>query len=130
MKGRFFMAKSKILTPAGSTYDSGLTLVGGSLVPKVAGVRPCGSQVLIEFLTSQELLGTTLSVGEKIDLKVPMQGYVRCVGPNFKSEDYGFNIGDRVTVSGSGVHVPNWDDSHRDRFLMEPYSVKGVIIEA
>jgi hypothetical protein len=120
------MSKSKILTAAGTNFD---THVIGSTVPKIKSVRPCGAQVLIEFLTSQEMLGTTLSVGEKIDLKVPMQGYVRAVGPNFKSSDYGFDIGERVTVSGAGIHVPNWDNSHRDRFLMEPSSVKGVIIE-
>lgn len=123
------MVKSKILTPVGSAFSNELSIVGGSAVPKVAGVRPCGAQVLIEFLTSQELLGTNLSVGDKIDLKVPMQGYVRAAGPNFRPSDYGFDIGDRVTVSGSGVHVPNWDGSHRDRFLMEPHAVKGVIIE-
>lgn len=123
------MAKSKILSPVGSAYESELTVVGGSTVPKVVGVRPCGAQVMIEFLTSQELLGTSLTVGDKLDLKMPMQGYVRAVGPNFHASDWGFNIGERVTVSGTGVHVPNWDGSHRDRFLMEPHSVKGVIVE-
>ena len=122
------MSKSKILTPMGSIYDS--TIIGsGAKVPKIKSVKPTGSQVLIEFLTSQEMLGTSLAVNEKTDLKVPLQGYVRSVGPNFKSSDYGFNIGDRVTVSGSGIHVPNWDNIHRDRFLMEPSSIKGVIIE-
>ena len=57
------MAKSKILSPVGSAFESELTVVGGSTVPKVVGVRPCGSQVMIEFLTSQELLGTSLTVG-------------------------------------------------------------------
>ena len=123
------MAKSKILSPAGTAFNNELTIINGSTVPKVVGVRPCGSQVLIEFLTPQEQLGTSLSVGEKMDLKVPMQGYVRSAGPNFKASDWGFDIGDRVTVSGTGIHVPNYDGIHRDRFLMEPHSVKGIMIE-
>jgi hypothetical protein len=117
------MSKNKILTPAGTVFNSAVP------VPKIKSVKPCGAQVLIEFLTQQEMLGTTLVVNEKMDLKVPLQGYVRAVGPNFKSSDYGFDIGDRVTVSGAGIHVPNWDGINRDRFLMEPTSVKGVIVE-
>jgi hypothetical protein len=117
------MSKNKILTPLGTEYTN------SSPVPKVKGVRPCGAQVLIEFLTSQEMLGTSLVVNDKTDLKVPLQGYVRATGPNFKSSDYGFDVGDRVTVSGAGIHVPNWDGIARDRFLMEPSSVKGVIVE-
>lgn len=123
------MAKSKILSPVGSSFDSELTIVGASSVPKVVGVKPCGSQVMIEFLTTQELLGTTLTVGDKLDLKMPMQGYVRATGPNFRAADWGFDIGDRVTVSGTGIHVPNYDGIHRDRFLMEPHAVKGIIVE-
>ena len=117
------MSKNKILTPLGTEFNS------APPVPKIKSVRPCGAQVLIEFLTPQEMLGTSLAVNEKMDLKVPLQGYVRAVGPNFKSTDYGFDLGDRVTVSGAGIHVPNWDNISRDRFLMEPTSVKGVIIE-
>jgi hypothetical protein len=123
------MAKSKILSATGENFDTGLTVVGGSTVPKIVGVKPCGSQVLIEILTQQEMLGTSLAVGDKLDLKVPLQGYIRAAGPNFKSVDYGFDVGDRVTVSGAGVHVPNYDGCHRDRFLMEPHAIKGIMIE-
>ena len=97
------MAKSKILSPVGSAFESELTVVGGSTVPKVVGVRPCGSQVMIEFLTSQELLGTSLTVGDKLDLKMPMQGYVRAVGPNFRATDWGFDICSRDIVTGKQI---------------------------
>lgn len=98
-------------------------------VPKVSGAFPCGSQVLIEILTPQELSGSTLLVSDKHDQKVPLHGYVRAVGPGVNLESWGFKIGDRVLISGSGVMVPNYDNSHRDRFFMEPHAIKGVLVE-
>lgn len=98
-------------------------------VPKISGVKPTGSQVLIEILTPNELMGTNLAITDKVDLKVPLQGYVTAAGPSFKSDVWGFDIGDRVLISGSGVMAPNYDSSKRDRFFMEPTSVKSVLLE-
>jgi len=126
------MAKSKILSADGvSSISSGVQLLDGnvSTVPKVKAVIPCGCQVLVETLTVQELAGTTIAISEKTELKVPLQGYIRAVGPNFKSTDWGFNVGDRVLISGGGVLAPNYDDSERDRFFMEPHAIKSVLIE-
>jgi hypothetical protein len=98
-------------------------------IPTVASVRPCGSQVLIEMLTAQELMNTTLKLSDGTDPKVPMQGYVRAVGPSF-NEAWGFKVGDRVLISGSGVLAPNASlKSGRDSFLMEPVSVRAVLVE-
>lgn len=98
-------------------------------MPKVAGVRLTGVQVLVEMLTEQEMLGTSLTVSNKPDLKVPRQGYVKSVGNLFKSTEWGFDIGDRVLISGSGVMAPNYDDCHRERFIMDPHAIKSVLIE-
>jgi hypothetical protein len=98
-------------------------------VPKISGVKPTGSQVLIEILTPNELMGTKLAITDKVDLKVPLQGYIKSVGPSFNPETWGFNVGDRVLISGSGVIAPNYDDSNRDRFFMEPTAVKSVLLE-
>jgi hypothetical protein len=126
------MAKSKILTPGGLSVGN-TPIIGQSveqkMVPVVTGVKPCGSQILIEFLTAQELANTTITLSEKTDLKVTLQGYVRAAGPSFKPQEWGFNVGDRVLISGSGVMAPNFDKSHRDRFLMEPHSIKSVLVE-
>lgn len=121
------MAKSKlvVMNEDLSINESFNTAV----VPKIKGVQPCGSQVLIEMLTVQELAGTSLAISDKTDLKVPMQGYVRAVGPAFKPNDWGFNVGDRVLVSGSGVLSPNYDNCHRDRFFMEPHAIRSVLTE-
>ena len=101
----------------------------GATVRKVKEVRPCGSQVLVELFTSQETLSGLIQINEKTDLKQPLQGIIRSVGPSFESKHYGFNVGDRVLISGTGVMAPNYDDSHRDRFIMEPSSIKSVLVE-
>lgn len=100
-----------------------------SPMPKIVGVSPCGAQVLLELLTHQEMMNTCLTVTGEADRTVPHQAYVRSAGPNFKAQDWGFKVGDRVLISGSGVLAPNYDDSHRDRFLMEPSAVKCVLEE-
>lgn len=99
-----------------------------STVKSVSGVKPCGSQVLVEILTPQELMNTNLSLSEKTDLKVPLQGYIRAVGPSF-NEAFGYKVGDRVLISGSGVMSPNHNNNHRDTFIMEPSAIKAVLIE-
>lgn len=122
------MSKSKILTATGTVYDS--SVIGAeTLVPKIKLVKPTGSQVLVEILTPQEMMGTNLTVSDKVDLKVPLQGYVRATGPAFKADDWGFGVGDRVLISGGGVMAPNYDDCHRDRFFMEPHAIKSVLVE-
>lgn len=125
------MAKSKLVTPDGISIASAGTILGAekNSVPRIKNVRPCGSQVLVEILTQQEMMGTNISISDKTDLKVPLQAYVRATGPSFKTEDYGFKIGDRVLLSGSGVMAPVYDDCHRDRFFMEPHAIKSVLEE-
>lgn len=124
------MAKSKLVSPSGLSISSTTPIIGQTKsVPQITCVQPCGSQVLIEVLTVQELANTSITISEKTDLKVPLQGYVRATGPCFKSADWGFKIGDRVLISGGGVPAPNHDDSERDRFLMEPHAVKCVLGE-
>ena len=122
------MSKSKILTATGTVYDS--NIIGSeTAVPKIKGVKPTGSQVLVEILTPQEMMGTNLTESDKVDLKVPLQGYVRATGPCFKPEEWGYNVGDRVLISGGGVMAPNYDECHRDRFFMEPHAIKSVLVE-
>lgn len=96
---------------------------------KIVGVKPVGSQILIEILTAQEMAGTSLMLTEKADLKVPLQGYIRAIGPCCRFEDFGFKLNDRVLISGTGVKAPNYDSTHRDRYFMEPHAIKSVLIE-
>lgn len=99
-------------------------------VKPVIGVRPTGSQVLVEMLTEQELHNTKLTlVGgkQKSDRQQAFQGFVLAVGPSVKLEDWGFNVGDRVLISGQAVPCPNWDSSGRDRVLLEPMAIRGIV---
>lgn len=99
-------------------------------VPSITGLKPTGSQVLVEVLTSQELMGTILEITERTDPKVPLQGYIRAAGPSFNKETWGYDVGDRVLISGTGVMAPKYDDSPRDRFFMDPHSIKSVLSES
>jgi co-chaperonin GroES (HSP10) len=98
-------------------------------MPKLTGCTPCGSQVLIEVLTAQELMNTVLTVTGTTDTKTTLQAYVRAVGPG-TGEHWGFKVGDRVLFSGFGVMAPNIDNNPRDCFLVEPQAIKGVLSEA
>lgn len=132
------MAKGKLLNVPSALSLSASDLIGVavppapqvSFVPSIKGLSPCGSQVLVEVLTTQELMNTPLSISDKTELKVPLQGYVRAVGPGVKTDDWGFKVGDRVLISTSGaVMAPNYKGIARESFFMEPHSIKSVLAE-
>lgn len=124
LKGCNEMTKNNKVKLVGATGEELRTPM-----PEVTGCTPCGSQVLIEVLTAQELMNTMLTVTATTDTKRTLQAYVRAVGPS-TGEHWGFKVGDRVLFSGFGVMAPNIDDSPRDRFLVEPQAIKGVLSEA
>jgi hypothetical protein len=96
--------------------------------PKIVGVRPTGSQILVELLTAQEALGTSMIVGDQSEVGSP-QAYILSFGPGLK-EDVGLKVGDRVLLQGSYVPVPKFDESPRRRGLLEVHNVKAVLEEA
>jgi len=104
-------------------------------LPKIAGVRPVGSLVLLEILDEQEVLGTKMILPSKSGPSSnPMYGapqaWVRAVGPGFKAESFGYDVGDRVLLStGVAVPCPQREGEKRDWVLVEPGAVRGVIIE-
>lgn len=102
-------------------------------IPSISGVKPCGSQVLIELLTAQEALGTVLHVESTATMSGAPQGYVLAKGPKV-SEDLGFNVGDRVTLHGNYTPLPegqkfNRTNSHRPWILVDPHQIKAVFVE-
>lgn len=122
--------KSMIISATGESLESTVTKKSDlNTIPKVVGVKPCGSQVLVEILTEQEKSNSSLYLSKDAKFSGTPQGYVVAAGPNFKSEDYGFKVGDRVILSGSGVMAPNYDNSHRERLVFEPYVIKSVLVE-
>jgi co-chaperonin GroES (HSP10) len=123
--------KPKLVSSCGDVLCPDVSAVTICKVPKVKGVKPTGSQLLIEILTPQELTSSTIHIASSgNDSKVPLQGYIVAMGPSVKNVDWGFKVGDRVLISGFGVMAPKYDDSNRDRFLMDPSVVKCVLEEA
>lgn len=103
------------------------------LVPSVVGVKPCGSQVLVELLTAQEALGTVLQIDSAASVNGAPQGYVVALGPKAPT-DMGFKAGDRVTLHGNYTPVPEGqkfqrNNPHRPWILVEPHQIKAVFSE-
>src|SRR5688500_16909394 len=74
-------------------------------VPGVKAAKPVGNQILVELLTPQEILGTTLHVGDKPGINGAPQAYIRAIGPKV-DPDYGFQVGDRIVLSGTFTPLP------------------------
>lgn len=100
--------------------------------PKVVDVEPCGTQVLVELLKPDEILGTKLHVGDNVKVGGP-QGVVLKVGPNTDPDSWRFKVGDRVIISGTGVPVENSScvvkKEGREVVLLEPSAIKAVLVE-
>ena len=99
---------------------------------KVVDCDPVGYTILVELLTSQEVLGTRLHVGGDQKVGAP-QAYVRKIGPFVKEEkNYNFNVGDRVLLSGNYTPVPDMQgqgDNERVFGIVEPHAIKAVLVE-
>tara|TARA_Y100000034_G_C6650285_1_gene284546 strand:+ start:21 stop:368 length:348 start_codon:yes stop_codon:yes gene_type:complete len=100
-------------------------------IPKVVDVIPCGSRILVELLKPDEIIGTNLHIGENV--KVAPQGIILKIGPTVNPEDWGFKVGDRIIVSGTGTQVENSScvakKAGRDVTLIEPSSIKAILVE-
>ncbi len=103
-------------------------VIENPVVPKIKGVRPFGGTILVEMLTKQEALGTKFHVSEGVEAGAP-QAYIVAFGTKFNVEDSGLAIGDRVMLQGRYVPVPKYDNSHRQRGIVELHEVKAVLEE-
>lgn len=92
----------------------------------VKNCRPCGSQVLLDLLSVQEMMGTELIMTNKKPVG-EYQAIVLAVGPAVELDNWGFKVGDRVLLSGNGTPVPDFNGNGRDKILMDPFSIKGVL---
>ena len=95
---------------------------------KVSHVKPVGSQILVEFLTAQEQLNTSMILNEESNVGAT-QGYILAFGPALKHEDWGLAVGDRVLLQGTYVPVPVSGQNNRKCGLVEVHNVKGVLVE-
>jgi co-chaperonin GroES (HSP10) len=107
-----------------------VSATGGELksnTPKIKKVHPFGSTILVEMLTSQEALGTKMSVPDTASVGAP-QAYILELGPRV-DPTVGVKVGDRVMLQGSYVPVANFDNSHRHKGIVEVHNIKAVIEE-
>lgn len=99
-----------------------------SAPPRVVGVEPFGSLVMIEHLRPEEVLSTKILVSEKMETGSPPQAYIVKFGPKVP-QDCGLALGDRVIIQGSYIPVVNYDNNPRERGLVEIHSIKAILKE-
>lgn len=112
-------------------HKNKLTDIDGNFVyqkvPEVVDARPAGGLVMVELLTPQEILGTSLHVGENTVAGAP-QGYILELGPRLEG-GWGFKKGDRVVLSGNFTPLPEVERSHRPIAILDPNCIKAVLVE-
>lgn len=97
-------------------------------VPRVKSASPTGSRILVELLTANEALGSSLVLESNVQLNTP-QGYVLAVGPMVPAE-FGVQVGDRVFVSSNNVVFPPLSDKgERQQACIDYNGIYGVLHE-
>jgi hypothetical protein len=100
-------------------------------LPAISGVHPIGSQVLVELLTPQEIMGTSLHINsESKTLNGAPQAYVLEVGPAV-DPNWGIRTGQRVVLQGTFVPLPEAASlgSHRPKATVDPHTIKAILVE-
>lgn len=106
--------------------------------PPVKAVKPLGGQVLVEVYKEEEvsppssiiLPDISKNKGDRGVGGAP-QGRILDIGPGLPKE-FGVKIGDRVLLQGSFVPLPKLSDQRdgdRERALVEPHTIKAILIE-
>jgi co-chaperonin GroES (HSP10) len=102
-------------------------------LPKITGLKACGSQILVELLNEDEMLNTSLIIpkAKQADGKMDTpQAYIIAMGPKVIESDWGFKVGDRVMFSTTQfVAAPNYNKHSRDRGCLEPMAIRAVLVE-
>lgn len=114
--------------------ESNLTIVGScpNTVPEIKDVKPYGSYVFVELLSSKEILKTKLTLTGNTAVPVN-EAYVLAIGPQVP-ENYGLSVGDRVFIDGGITFGPNygkyeWKEEGRKRGMVLYTSIKGQSVE-
>jgi hypothetical protein len=100
-------------------------------IPKIKGVHPTGSKILIETLTPRELNPTTIEIPEGMEEDSGSnQAYIIELGPAMP-DDSGLEVGQRIYWEGRGMPVedPRTKSGGRIRAILEIHNVKAIIEE-
>jgi hypothetical protein len=98
--------------------------------PKVTGAKAVGSNIIFEKLTNQEIVGSSF-VTDSEDIGSP-QGYIVDIGPSIEAQSqlWGFEVGDRVILSGKFVPLPKeLSKNGREIGIIDPSAIKAVLKE-
>lgn len=116
------MAQQRIIGANGKELKASL--------PKVAGVHPFGSKLLVEVLKADELLNTKLIVSDKTTLDGAPQAYIVELGPQVSAES-GLKTGQRIFWTGKGTQIEDPRGTNgRVRALLEVSNILAIIDEA
>lgn len=101
-------------------------------LPKVKGVEPFGSKILVEILRDDEIMGTQLLIGAGKGTGATdgaPQAYIVKLGPGI-TEDTGLKVGQRIYWTGRGTQVSDPQTAEgRVRALLEISNVLAVLEE-
>ena len=98
---------------------------------EIKSIKPVGTQILIEVLTSKEILGTILSVTGEGQHEGPPQAVILDIGARVNLDDWGFKKGDRVVLSGTYTPFPKVPSSKSERTMgvVEPHMIKAILVD-
>ncbi len=115
------MAKTAIADAYGNEYVKP--------VPAIKNVRPVGTQILVELLTPNEIMGTNLALAGGGGVSGAPQAYVLDIGPKV-DPGWGIVIGDRVVLSGQFTPLPEAAAKNgRALGVVEPQMIKAILLE-
>lgn len=112
---------NKILNSQGTEFRT--------VLPKIKGVHPHGSKILIEILKADEVMGTSLHISDTTEVEGAPQAIVIETGPCLPAES-GIKNGDRIYWTGKGTQVIDPRSvNNRIRALVEVNNVLAIIEE-
>lgn len=99
-------------------------------LPKAKAVHPFGSKILVEILRENEIMGTSIHIGDDVQSEGAPQAYITELGPGVPAE-CGLKVGQRVYWSGKGTQITNPGcTTDRVNALLEISNVLAIIEEA
>ncbi len=103
-------------------------LITKEKVKPIKAVKAAGGRLLVEMLTTQEILGTILTVKNHAGHGQAPQGYIIDVGPTVPTE-YAFEVGQRVILQGKYIPIPSVPGFTRELGIVEASDIKAIIVE-
>lgn len=98
-------------------------------LPKAKAVHPFGSKVLVEILRADEIMGTSIHIGENVQADGAPQAYIKELGPTV-APDCGLKVNQRIYWTGKGTQIENPGCTNgRINALLEISNVLAVIEE-